>query len=79
MKYQRLQDLREDNDLRQKDVAEFLHVGARSYSHYEFGSREVPIEILSQLADHYKTSIDYLVGRTDVKKPYPKSQNLNTK
>lgn len=67
MKFQRIQDLRVDSDLSQKQIGEILHVSQRSYSHYETGSRNIPIELLIRLADYYNTSIDYLVGRTDNK------------
>lgn len=67
MKFQRIQDLRVDSDLSQKEIGEILHVSQRSYSHYETGSRNIPIELLIRLADYYNTSIDYLVGRTNKK------------
>ena len=69
--YSRIRDLREDNDLSQKELAKHLHVSQRSYSHYENGDRAMPIDILERLAAYYNTSMDYLVERTDVKRPYP--------
>lgn len=69
MKYQRIQDLRIDSDLSQKQLGEVPHISQRSYSHYETGSRGIPIEMLIRLADYYDTTIDYLVGRTDNKEP----------
>lgn len=69
MKFQRIQDLRKDSDLSQKKIGEILHISQRSYSHYETGSRNIPIEMLIRLADYYDTTIDYLVGRTDNKEP----------
>lgn len=69
MKFQRIQDLRIDSDLSQKKIGEILHISQRSYSHYETGSRNIPIEMLIRLADYYDTTIDYLVGRTDNKAP----------
>ena len=72
MKYERLKDLREDNDLLQKDVAEVLSIAERTYSHYETGQRNVSIEALITLAKFYNTSIDYLVGITNEKTPYPR-------
>ena len=65
MKYQRIQDLRIDSDLSQKQLGEVLHISQRSYSHYETGSRGIPVEMLIRLADYYDTTIDYLVGRTN--------------
>ena len=69
MKFQRIQDLRIDSDLSQKKIGEIIHISQRSYSHYETGSRNIPIEMLIRLADYYDTTIDYLVGRTDNKEP----------
>lgn len=69
MKFQRIQDLRIDSDLSQKKIGEILHISQRSYSHYETGSRNIPIEMLIRLADYYDTTFDYLVGRTDNKEP----------
>ena len=68
MKFQRIQDLRNDADLSQKQISEILHISQRSYSHYETGSRNSPIEMLIRLADYYDISLDYLVGRTDNKR-----------
>lgn len=71
MLLQRLRDLREDMDLYQKDIADYLHCLQVTYSRYELGTREIPLESLNALADFYGVSIDYLMGRTDEKKPYP--------
>lgn len=73
MKYERIRDLREDNDLTQEFMAKILHISQRTYSRYENDERAIPIEVLSKLADFYDTSIDYLIGRTNFKKPYPKN------
>ena len=67
MKFQHIQDLRTDADLSQRQLSEILHISQRSYSHYETGSRNIPIEMLIRLANYYDISIDYLVGRTDKK------------
>ncbi|MCI5903320.1 MAG: helix-turn-helix domain-containing protein [Blautia sp.] len=72
MKFQRIQDLRTDADLSQKQMGEILHISQRSYSHYETGTRNIPVEMLIRLANYYNTSIDYIVGRTNDKTP-PKS------
>lgn len=69
----RLRDLREDLDLTQKEIADFLHVRQNTYSQYENGQRQIPLSQLIALADYYHTSVDYLLGLTDVKSPYPKS------
>ena len=72
MTYTRIRDLREDSDLTQQNMADKLFINRRTYSSYEVGSRSIPVEILGKIADIFDTSIDYLVGRTDTKKPYPK-------
>lgn len=73
MKYRRIRNLREDMDLNQTHMAQYLHITQRTYSRYETGDRAIPIEILSMIADFHNTSVDYLIGRTDVKEPYPNS------
>lgn len=73
MDINRLKEIREDRDLFQSDVAEKLGIKQQQYSEYEIGKRLIPINYLSKLADIYNTSIDYLLGKTDIKKPYPPS------
>ncbi|MBQ8355413.1 MAG: helix-turn-helix transcriptional regulator [Oscillospiraceae bacterium] len=68
----RLRDLREDRDLKQAALADYLQIHQTTYSDYELGKLNVPINVLHALADYYDTSIDYLLGRTPEKKPYPK-------
>ena len=70
----RIRDLREDNDLTQQQVADYLNIRQNTYSQYETGNRQIPIEVLIALASLYKTSTDYLLGITDCKKPYPNSK-----
>lgn len=70
--YIRIRHLREDKDLTQKEMAEFLAIHQTTYSDYETGRLNLPLQVLDQLADFFETSMDYLVGRTDEKKPYPK-------
>ena len=70
--YLRLRDLREDNDLKQIDIANTLNTSQSTYSKYERGAREAPLDVLIKLADFYNTSVDYLLGRTNVREPYPK-------
>ena len=72
MQYERIRNLREDSDMTQQQIADKLFISRRAYSNYEIGVRGIPTEILSQIADIYGTSVDYLIGRTNVKKPYPK-------
>lgn len=68
----RIRDLREDKDLTQKEIAEFLICDQSLYSKYERGERQLPIEYAIKLADFYKTSVDYILGLTDIKEPYKK-------
>lgn len=69
-KYPRLRDLREDKGLSQKAIATYLNVKPNTYSRYETGAHNVPIDALEKLADFHGTSVDYLLGRTDKKEPY---------
>ncbi len=66
----RLRDLREDNDLKQKEIASVLGIDQRVYSNYETGKREIPVHLLVRLADYYNTSTDYILSRTNISKPY---------
>ena len=66
----RIKDLREDADLTQKEIAEYLHIKQNTYSQYENGQRQLPLDFLVALAKYYKTSTDYILGLTDERKPY---------
>ncbi len=74
MVYQRIRDLREDKDLYQKDLAAYLECTQVCYSSYELGKRDIPTEVLIKLAVYHQTSVDYLLGLTDVKEPYPRKR-----
>ena len=65
MYFKRLYDLRNDNDLTQQQVADYLMCNRQVYARYERGVREIPVSMLIKLADLYKTSVDYILGRTD--------------
>lgn len=65
MIYQRIRDLREDHDLKQKDLAEILNCSQQVYSNYELGQRDVPTEVLIRLSQYYNVSVDYLLGLTN--------------
>lgn len=65
MYFRRIYDLREDRDIKQKTVAEYLGMNPTVYRRYEKGTRTIPIEAVIKLADYYKVSTDYLLGRTD--------------
>ena len=75
MIYKRIRDLREDKDLTQTEIARILNITQRTYSRYENDERQIPTEFLSSLADFHHTSVDYLIGRTDQRKPYPLSKS----
>jgi transcriptional regulator with XRE-family HTH domain len=68
--YKRIRELREDMDIKQKILADYLGIHQTTYSDYELGNLNIPIEALIKLADFYNTSIDYLLGQTDNPKPY---------
>ena len=72
MYQQKLRDLREDRDLKQKDIAQYLQIHQTTYSDYELGGLNIPVAVLHKLADYYGVSIDYLLGRTNINTPYPK-------
>jgi len=59
--------------LSQKDIAQYLNVRQNTYSRYESSERNIPLETIGKLADYYNTSVDFLMGRTDIEAPYPKS------
>lgn len=69
----RIKDIREDNDLMQKDIAKILNISQTNYSKYELGKINIPINTLIKLAIFFDTSIDYLLGLTNEKKPYPRA------
>lgn len=72
--YRRLRDLREDRDLFQKDIAAYLQCTQVCYSSYELGKRDIPTDVLIKLARFHGTSVDYLLGLTDIREPYPRKQ-----
>lgn len=65
MVYHRVRDLREDHDLKQKELAEFLNCSQQVYSNYELGQHDIPTEILIRLSEFYHVSVDYLLGLTN--------------
>lgn len=70
--YTRIRDLREDKDISQTKLAQILGMSQTGYSKYETGENDVPTNILIKLAYYYETSVDYILGLTDQKKPYPR-------
>lgn len=67
MTVERIRTLRLNHNLSQAEIAQVIHVSQRAYSHYETGTRSIPVEILIALCDYYQVSVDYMVGRTDRK------------
>ena len=74
MNIDRLKEIRQDRDLQQIDIAKVLKTSQVQYSRYERGIRVMPVDKIAKLAKFYDVSIDYLLGLTDIRKPYPKSQ-----
>lgn len=72
--YERIRNLREDRDLTQKQIGQLLNMSQTGYNQYEIGKNDIPTKILLKLADFYNTSTDYLLGRTNEIKPYPKNK-----
>jgi len=66
--------MREDKDMKQAQVAQYLSIHQTTYSDYELGNLNIPVPVLDKLADLFSTSIDYLVNRTDEEKPYPRKK-----
>lgn len=72
LKYERIRNLRIDRNLTQQQVAQYLNVKQNTYSQYEIGTLNYPVDIVVKLAEFYHTSVDYLLGLTDEQKPYPR-------
>lgn len=67
MIYEKIRNLREDNDKTQKELADYLNIKQTTYSKYELGKINIPVEVFIKLADFYDVSVDYLLGRTNKK------------
>lgn len=72
LKFERIRNLRIDHNYTQQQIAEYLNIKQNTYSQYEIGVLNYPVEVLMKLADFYGVSVDYLLGRTPVQEPYPK-------
>lgn len=70
--YRRIRDLREDSDLTQQQMADYLGCSQRVYSDYETGRVQIPLSLLIEVSKYYGTSVDYLLELTDEKRPYPR-------
>lgn len=68
-----LRALQEDRDLSQKDMADFLNIHQTTYSDYELGHLNIPIPVLKDLACFFHTSVDYIIGLTNISDPYPRA------
>ncbi len=75
--YRRIRDMREDRDLKQRDMAKVLGCSQVCYSYYEIGRSDIPTDVLIKLAQYYNTSVDYLLGLTDEARPYPRKNARN--
>lgn len=74
MKIERLKEIRLDKNLLQSDIADYLKMTQQQYSRYELGIVQMPMELFEKLAIFYDVSIDYLIGLTDERKPYPRTK-----
>lgn len=72
--FQRVRNLREDKDLTQKQIGQFLNMSQTGYNQYEIGKNDIPTRVLIQLAKFYNTSVDYILELTDETKPYPRKK-----
>ena len=77
MRINRIRELREDNDKTQKEIADILNVAQNSYSNYENGKRDFPLELLIKLSRYYNTNLEYLLGLTDYPCPLSPSKRKN--
>ena len=73
--YQKIRELREDKDLTQTQIAKILNCSQRIYSNYERGEVDIPTQVLIKLAEFHGTSVDFLLGLTDEKRPYPRKRD----
>ena len=73
--YQKIRDLREDKDLTQTQIAKIMNCSQRIYSNYERGEVDIPTQVLIKLAEFQGTSVDFLLGLTDEKRPYPRKRD----
>ncbi len=69
--YERIRDLREENELKQREVAALLQVGQRTYADYESGKTRIPVERIIILASYYNVSLDYITGASNIRSTYP--------
>lgn len=75
--YIRIRELREDKDLTQKQVGQILNMSQTGYNQYEIGRNDIPTSVLINLSKFYNVPVDYILGLTDVQKPYPRSKKIS--
>lgn len=73
----RLKSMREDKDIKQRELADYLHIRQNTYSQYENGQRSLPVDVLIALAEFFGTSTDYILELTDETVPYPRYKNTH--
>ena len=74
MQYNRIKELREDRDIKQKEIAAYLGIAQNTYSNYENGVRDFPLSLLIKLSRYYTVNLEYLLGLTDYSEPLPTSK-----
>ena len=74
LEFERIRNMRVDGGYTQQQIADYLNVRQNTYSQYEIGVLRYPVDVIIKLADFYGVSVDYLLGRTDVKEPYPRKK-----
>lgn len=72
--YKRIRELREDKDLTQRQIAQILNMSQTGYNQYEIGKNDISTQVLIKLANFYNISVDYILGLTDIMKPYPRKK-----
>lgn len=70
---ERISELREDHDYKQKEIADVINVAQTTYSDYERGMVRIPVEYLIRLAEFYNVDMNYLCGVSNIKRPFPKN------
>ena len=73
----KIRDLREDNDMTQKQIANIIHVGQHTYSDYELGNTRIPIDTLIKLAEYFDVDMNYICALDDRKRPFPRHKSHN--
>ena len=72
--FMRLKSIREDRDIKQQEIANYLNLKQNTYSQYENGQRQIPVDILIKLSKYFDVSVDYILEITDDPRPYSKNE-----